>query len=778
MATRFYLNTGHAADLSLTRPLPGGFAWEQNVPSLPTTRRIGTTSRGTANNAAAPYGQLNSNLGTGSNPCDILFFQGISGPLAAQTISGTVQGVAVVREANTSDNLFTQLVVYVVDSTGARVATLFNGSTTGGSEWNSPSANGRNIPRQGSASITSYTCAAGDRIVIEIGCRTESTRTTVGAYMYLGDPGGSDLPTGDGSSNNTTINPWVELSANLTFGYTENKTLPADAVIKATVASSISADAWIVVPGGGTITDAISADAVVRATAAGTIPADAIIFRTVQGSITADAVTSVLHSGSVTADAIIQDTPAVIIDDPFDDPATVSDTWGPRWTLIKGIENSTAEHGRSPTKGAFIYDNSNTVLDSERGGYVGRGQFAKGVFTAMAKFVQSVDQLVNDVRFAVYLRHSGETGGIGYYDALYVAVELVMQPAGAMALQIRSNYQTVQYGPIDLTATLGTWADGDEFYIKGWAKGSRFKGKVWRVGDPEPRWQINEVISGMPSSGYKGMAANTDTSWKPVEWNIRRAWAYNLLYSVDADAVISAPVNASITADSVVKATRSSSITADAVITAGTSTVTGSITADAVQRRTEPHSITADASILAPRSATITASAIVQGSVPGTIAANAVIEKTVQGSIAADAITSVTRTGGVLAAAVILSPTPGTLPADAIIRATILGSISADAYAIYVRVGSITADAMARIVRSGAVTADAVYLRRITGTIAADAVVTRPLAGPPADWSLMARELDHAVTARELDHAVTAREIDWTINQTNAASITADAWIV
>jgi len=216
MATRFYLNTGTAGDLSLTQPLSGGGVWESNVSGLPSTRKIGTTALGTANNAAAPYG-VSRTIGTGTNPNDILWFQGVSDALAAQTISGTVTGVACVREGNTSDNLFTQLAIFVVNSSGTRVATLWGGQSSGGTEANSPSANTRYLTRASSQTLSSYTCSAGDRIVIEIGMRTESTRTNAVGYMYLGDPGGSDLGASDGGSNNLTINPWVELSATLTW---------------------------------------------------------------------------------------------------------------------------------------------------------------------------------------------------------------------------------------------------------------------------------------------------------------------------------------------------------------------------------------------------------------------------------------------------------------------------------------------------------------------------------------------------------------------------------
>lgn len=744
MATRLYFSTGHAADLSLTRPLPGGGIWESNIGSLPTTRKLSLAARGTTNNAAAPYGTAMT-AGNGTNPNDVLLFQGISEPLAAQTISGTVLGVANFRETNGAMNAYTNLGVFVVDKDGTRVATLYGGATSGGTEINNPSANNRNIPRGGSAAITSYDCAAGDRIVVEVGIRVETTNTTYQIIAFIGDPGGSDLPSGNGTSNNNTINPWIEFSADLQFG--NGGTFALDAFIKAVRTSSFTLDAYIL--SGDRF---FELDAIISAPQSGSFVLDSITSRSMPGSFTLDAYTSVRHTGSFTLDAIIQDTPALIIDDPFDDPDTVAGEWTPRWVLIKGIENSTAEHGRTPGKGAFIYDNSSTVLDSERGGYVGKGGFRKGVFTAKVKLAQVSDQLANNVRYAVYLRHSGETQGIGYYTATYVAIELIMQVGGAMALQVRSNYQTVEVSPVGLTAILGTWSDGDQFYIKGWAKGERFKGKVWRVGDPEPRWQINQIISGMPTIGYKGMAANTSTSWKPVEWNVRQAWVYNLDWSVDLDAVIRAVPTGSFALDAIVKGPRSGSFTLDARITDPSAEgdsftldaivskpAEGSFTLDAVARRTAVLAFALGSVLRGGRSGSLTLDAITRATRSAGFTLDAWNRKSFQSSFTLDAVGLATRTVGFTLDAAFLSPNDlsFTLDArivarveqavdlDAVLRRGVGGSFALDATLLKTGAASWTLDAIARATRTEQVTLDASLVRVASGTIPVDSVIRR-----------------------------------------------------
>lgn len=211
MATRLYFNESQNAAFDIGAQV--GTLWEQNIASgIWPTKRLRTTQDGNSNT-----NHNLGNIGTGVNPCDVLFGQFMTDVLPSGVlISGTIQGNICCREGNTADNLFTQLGLYVVSSAGALVHTLLGGANTGGTEANSPSANNRNLPRNGSTAISSYTTVnATSRVVAEIGLRTESTRTTAVGFLYFGSGGPTDLPTGDGGDNSTTKAPWIEFSADI-----------------------------------------------------------------------------------------------------------------------------------------------------------------------------------------------------------------------------------------------------------------------------------------------------------------------------------------------------------------------------------------------------------------------------------------------------------------------------------------------------------------------------------------------------------------------------------
>lgn len=212
MATRLYLSNTAAA-INLGGPLSGGGIWEASRSGIASTRKLTATAT-----SSWAVGAVGATVGTGTNPNDIMWWQGISEPLAAQSITGNFSGTCCCREnTSLSTNAFTQCGVFVIDGSGTRVATLIAGQTSGGTEFNNPSANNRTFPRNGAAAVSSYTCSAGDRICVELGIRVLSTRTADTVNLYLGDNGASDLPFGDGTSNNLTINPWVEFANSLTF---------------------------------------------------------------------------------------------------------------------------------------------------------------------------------------------------------------------------------------------------------------------------------------------------------------------------------------------------------------------------------------------------------------------------------------------------------------------------------------------------------------------------------------------------------------------------------
>lgn len=225
MSTLLYLCDSLAAAINIGAQV--GTLWEQNISGAFTTKKARTTNDGNANTS-----HFTTNLGNGSNPCDICFGQFLTDELpAGKLIDGTVNGSIVCREGNTSDNMYTQVGIYVVDSAGALVHTLLGGNNSGGSELNSPSANIRRIPRAGSVALSSYTTInATSRICIEVGLRTESTRTTCQGYMYFGGGSGTLLPSSEDGTNSTTASPWIQFSADLFTAVASARSLAAVAM--------------------------------------------------------------------------------------------------------------------------------------------------------------------------------------------------------------------------------------------------------------------------------------------------------------------------------------------------------------------------------------------------------------------------------------------------------------------------------------------------------------------------------------------------------------------
>lgn len=216
--TRLYLS-GTSASFNVGGSVNAsgvGSLWGSKISLANTTKKLVLTADATLAMAS------NANVvGNGTNPNDIWYYSGMTDVLPnGKTINGNFQGVACCRESATNTNAFTQVGVYVVDSGGSLLATLVSAQSTGGTEFNVPSANTRMFPRTWASApgpaVSSYTTVnATSRIVIECGVRIETTRMADTVYQYLGNDGGSDLPTGDGSSNSLIANPWFEFSIDI-----------------------------------------------------------------------------------------------------------------------------------------------------------------------------------------------------------------------------------------------------------------------------------------------------------------------------------------------------------------------------------------------------------------------------------------------------------------------------------------------------------------------------------------------------------------------------------
>lgn len=140
-----------------------------------------------------------------------LFGQFISPALKAQTISGTVTGFARASIANaTGATCSTAVKITVINRAGSVQATLL--SMTNGSGTLTTTLTSYTLCN--AAALSSYSCADGDRICIEVGIiRTASTTARNGTISF-----GSSSATNISSAGSTTANnPVVTFSGNLTF---------------------------------------------------------------------------------------------------------------------------------------------------------------------------------------------------------------------------------------------------------------------------------------------------------------------------------------------------------------------------------------------------------------------------------------------------------------------------------------------------------------------------------------------------------------------------------
>ena len=140
-----------------------------------------------------------------------MFGQFISPALKAQTISGTVTGYARASIANaTGATCSTAVKITVINRAGSIVATLR--AMTNGSGTLTTTLTSYTILN--AAALTSYTCADGDRICIEIGIiRTAGTTARNGTLSF-----GSSSATNISAAGSTTANnPVVTFSGTLTF---------------------------------------------------------------------------------------------------------------------------------------------------------------------------------------------------------------------------------------------------------------------------------------------------------------------------------------------------------------------------------------------------------------------------------------------------------------------------------------------------------------------------------------------------------------------------------
>lgn len=152
-----------------------------------------------------------------TNPYDVLLYRGISGPMAAQTLSGNLNVCIGVSESNIAADFNWHLHLYVTvgDSDTVR-GTLINDyvEAAGVNEW---PTTGTMIALNAAVALSSLAVSAGDRLVALLGVRARNTVTTsYTASLRYGSADAIGTGLAEGSVGNTAI---TLLAGYLTFDF-------------------------------------------------------------------------------------------------------------------------------------------------------------------------------------------------------------------------------------------------------------------------------------------------------------------------------------------------------------------------------------------------------------------------------------------------------------------------------------------------------------------------------------------------------------------------------
>jgi hypothetical protein len=210
MATRLYLPSSGSAPVT---PSTWNFANQINPLTFAAVKTRISSAMTTKSEAT----------GT-TNPTARAMFRWVIGPLAAQTISGTVKGQFRCAQNNNGANATLALAIKIIQPNGTDRAVLLAQTASDDTSAAPPEmvlttlTNRRfqNAAESFAPALTSQSATAGDYLVIEVGFRS-ATGTTRNISISYGDDNESDL--GENSTDTTAFNPWIEFSGNIAFQY-------------------------------------------------------------------------------------------------------------------------------------------------------------------------------------------------------------------------------------------------------------------------------------------------------------------------------------------------------------------------------------------------------------------------------------------------------------------------------------------------------------------------------------------------------------------------------
>lgn len=218
MATRLYMPYGLTPP---TQTITKHAEWESETSNVLRQPLLRTIPSGLSGSYTFLVSEASSTVH------DQMCAQFISEPLTAQTITGTVSGVWLTREAGSTYDFGTQMCIRVFSYDG----TILRGTLYAPHTYTTTANTGNAVNREflstgyvtrllpgGGGALTSVAALAGDRLVVEIGvraCNLVATTRTADPIIQLQN-GWTDCPLIEGNTS-TTVNHWIEISSTLTF---------------------------------------------------------------------------------------------------------------------------------------------------------------------------------------------------------------------------------------------------------------------------------------------------------------------------------------------------------------------------------------------------------------------------------------------------------------------------------------------------------------------------------------------------------------------------------
>lgn len=205
MTTRIYLPSSGYSPAPISPAFDGGWEWVGSA-----GRRRADTVKG-----ASPMA-TSTQTGIVGSPRDVLMTQYLFGPLAAQTISGTLKGQIRARESSVNMDARAQLLAKVVSADGLTARGTLLAMDTGAlsSEFTvSSTLQNRKFPRGGAAALTNVAAQNGDWIVVELGFRHHATAGSFSASFRYGEAAGTDLAEDETDTDDDAA--WLEFSMDI-----------------------------------------------------------------------------------------------------------------------------------------------------------------------------------------------------------------------------------------------------------------------------------------------------------------------------------------------------------------------------------------------------------------------------------------------------------------------------------------------------------------------------------------------------------------------------------